>query len=582
MARQQQHGGPDAQNDHASKNYGIGSNRLAITDPTGGHQPYRFGDSIFVALNGEIYNHDDLRLELQQDGIVFQDRCDGSILPYLYMKYGKDFVEHLDGMFSIAVIDLRDALPILILAVDSSGIKPLYYAYSSNTHSFGFSSEVPPLISFGIAPHTINRHKIDHYLTVRSGADGWTLLDNVYSMQPGTIISVKVGREPTSHSYVSKIKYDDKIPTTHSGVGDALRELLSWEVSRLITADANVCSVNSGGLDSSLLTALSDKVSQYRPINSFHVSCQGDWPFDERHHARSLAESLGCDHHEILIDPNKIQDLVPKMVSHLGLPNCAPHSFSTYCLFKDVAQSGFRVAITGEGSDELFCGHSRMINAITSNNDDWVSNYLDSIGPCTEHVRSTLYCKDYSTELLSGGKSAKQDLAEYIDSRSSSRSAAIRNFEQKKSLPFYILHRVETLAMASAVEVRVPFCQPRVINFSWKINPNFLISDDKRGKSPVYSAARNLIPDSIFNRPKQPFTLPVLSLMHKGSKLLDYAQDNILTSQMREEGVFDFVELEKMIKQYKDDPTRDSALTIWSLMVYSVWKTMIHNLRLHE
>jgi asparagine synthase (glutamine-hydrolysing) len=576
VERMQLHGGPDDQNSISTPQYGIGANRLAITDARGGRQPYNSIHGIYAVLNGEIYNHNELREELEKDGYMFHDKCDGTIIPALYQKYGLSFVEYLDGMFTIAVLDLRQTQPELMVFSDNLAIKPVYYCYNPQHQAVAFSTEIPALLQFDLVSNDIWIEGIDHYLTTRAISGDRTLFKNIFCLAPKSILITKLGLEPKVHEYVSRIRYDGICPKSTEEASSILKVLLSEEVKKLSKADIPVCSVNSGGLDSSLLTSLLHTASPHQ-THSFHVSCAGNLPFDERHYARELAEFYNLQHHETLVSPHDIPTLIPKMVFHLGQPNCAPHALSTYKLFECVSQNGFKVAITGEGSDELFCGHDRMIKAITSNDENWASTYLDEMSPCNEVLRQSLYTEEYKHQMDISGLPAKSQMLEKLTYGIKSRSENIRNFEQSISLASYILHRVEPLAMASAVEVRVPFCQPKIVDFSYKIDSAFLLTNGNRGKSVVYGAAEKLVPNSILERKKQPFTLPIISLMQKDTPLMNYVQDMLFSKHFLESNVFDKNSIKNLIVRQENSPSKETAFTLWALLTYSVWVEMVNS-----
>lgn len=575
VARIQLHGGPDSQNFYATPQCGIGANRLAITDLHGGAQPYNSIPGIYAVLNGEIYNHEELRKLLQDDGYIFPDRCDGTIIPALYSKYGRSFAEYIDGMFTIAILDLRKPKPELILVSDSSGIKPVYYCYNPEKYSFAFATEIPGLLQFGLVSNEIWREGIDHYLTSRAVTGNRTLLKNVYSLPPGHILKITVGEELHTYEYQSRIKYNGHIPKTSAEASEILRSLLTEEVRKLSIADTAICSVNSGGLDSSLLTSILSQHNNQK-THSFHVSCEGNWPHDERQYAKELADQYGLIHHEVFIRPEDIPTLIPKMIFHLGQPNCAPHALSTYRLFEAVSNKGFKIAMTGEGSDELFCGHDRMIRAVNSESLDWASSYLDQMSPCDETLRQSLYSQEYINEMNLHNGTAKTQLLSQLITDPDMRSETIRKFEQKNSLSYYILQRVEPLAMASAVEVRVPFCQPKIMDFSRIVKPEFLLSNNNKGKAIVYGAAKGLLPESIWNRPKQPFTLPIISLMHKGSALMNFTKDVLLSKSMMDNSIFKRNTILSIIQKQEDSPSKHYAFTLWALLTYAVWQEMLY------
>ncbi|XUK66205.1 asparagine synthase (glutamine-hydrolyzing) [Pseudomonas yamanorum] len=570
VSEAQKHGGPDAQSYVSFPNCGIGANRLAITDPSGGRQPYASIQNIYVCLNGEIYNHDDLRRELEHKGYRFNDQCDGSILPAMYVEYGPSFVEYLDGMFSIAVLDKRSDKPLLILATDCVGMKPVYYGRSPGGDSVVFSTELLALLRFGLNPARIRHDLVNQYMTVRAISDGQTFIENVSSIPPSTIVSQRQGEPLRTMRYQSRIVYGESIPKSLPEAGQALKELLAWEVNRLKIADANVCSVNSGGLDSSLITILANHRSP-QPLPSFHVSCKGNWPFDERSYARDVARISGGHHYDAVLDPDRIPDLLPQMVYHLGQPNAAPHALSAFCLFQEVGNRGYRVALTGEGADELFCGYTRMVKSISHEGSDWPTTYLDGMAPCSRETRASLFKADFLRSLSDHNEKIDREFTDELLSFTGTREKAVKTFEQNRNLCHYVLHRAEPLAMASGVEVRIPFCQPRVVDFARRLEDNINLRNAARGKAVVYEAAKGILPISVMDRPKQPFTLPITSLMHKGSRLYDFVNEAVKTKRMREDTPFDTERLSSLLTEQGSNPSRNASFALWAATVYSVW-----------
>ncbi|MFE1500016.1 asparagine synthetase B, partial [Streptomyces albidoflavus] len=168
VAALQRHGGPDATGMSQAPDWGLGSNRLAVVDLDGGEQPYGRGGPVQVVFNGEIYNHEELRRRLEALGHSLPDRCDGSVLPALYLEYGEDFTEHLDGMYALALLDTRGEVPRLLLATDHIGMKPLYYRWDAADRSLWFSSELPALLGFGGIGGRVRESALDAYLATRT------------------------------------------------------------------------------------------------------------------------------------------------------------------------------------------------------------------------------------------------------------------------------------------------------------------------------------------------------------------------------------------------------------------------------
>src|SRR5262245_54849331 len=262
-------------------------------DPAGGRQPYTLLDgAITVVFNGELYNHDELRRGLTARGYTFADRCDGSVLPALYHLYGDRFVEHLDGMFAIAVVDRR-AEPRLVLATDHIGMKPLYY--SRRGGSLYFASEIPALLAFDAVSATPWTPGLDAYLATKTPFGERTMFADIHVLPPAsTAVCDGSGFRITRRAH-------------RESTVDDLRALLRREVSRLLVADVPVATITSGGLDSSLVTAFA---AQDRPIHTFNIAYRGNWPSDERHFARAVAEHTGARYHQVEVDPARFPDLL--------------------------------------------------------------------------------------------------------------------------------------------------------------------------------------------------------------------------------------------------------------------------------
>ncbi|PRH76441.1 asparagine synthetase B, partial [Streptomyces solincola] len=254
VAALQRHGGPDGTGTGREPGWGLGNNRLAVVDLDGGEQPYGAGGRVRVVFNGEIYNHEELRRRLQARGHVIPDRCDGSVLPALYLEYGEDFTEQLDGMYAVAVLDGRGAVPKLLLATDHAGMKPLYLRWEAAGRSLRFSSELPALLGFGGVGGRMRESALDAYLATRTPFGTGTVYEDVEVLEPGTTWVCELGGVPRTRRRAAEVEALGGGGDGH--VAGRLRELLREEVGRLLVADVPVALITSGGLDSSLVTAL--------------------------------------------------------------------------------------------------------------------------------------------------------------------------------------------------------------------------------------------------------------------------------------------------------------------------------------
>ncbi len=277
-------GGPDQQawasgtihHEGCEYHWVLGNNRLAITDLAGGDQPYRHESLQCMAVfNGEIYGHRALRSRLEGKH-RFVDDCDGRVVLPLYAERGLDFPSQLDGMFAIAIIDPHH--PRLVLAVDSAGIKPLYYHWDGD--ALYFASEIPALLELSGCPRELRPEGIDAYLTGRAIYGIQTIFRDIQRLPPGSVMTVEPGHSPRIFPYAIEPLYDEIRPVGDFAADAAsLRQLLEEEVRSLLIADVPVATMNSGGLDSSIIAALA---ARHHPgIHSFHIRYKGNWPSDE-------------------------------------------------------------------------------------------------------------------------------------------------------------------------------------------------------------------------------------------------------------------------------------------------------------
>jgi asparagine synthase (glutamine-hydrolysing) len=560
----QWHGGPDARFSAVGDGWALGNNRLAIIDLDGGTQPYRLGHDVQAVFNGEIYNHAELRCDLHAAGYSFDDHCDGNVIPALYHKHGLNFVDHLDGMYAIAVLDLR-AEPKLVLATDDAGMKPLYYHENPTLRELYFSSELPALLSVPDVRWGQWDVGLDNYLTTKTPFGERTMLDGVRVLpRAATAVymrstGLKISRR--TQSALPRGEGED-LAEASSRVRGALRA----ETHRLALADVPISTITSGGLDSSLVTALlAEKVPN---VHAFNIAYTGDWPFDEKKYAREVAARCGATYHQIEADPATFPDLLGEVVWHLGQPNADPITLSTYLLFQGVHDAGFKVTLSGDAADEIFGGYGRIRDALLGD-EDWPSRYVDALAAVPAALRHQLYSDDYRDLLWRQGTEARR-IERRLRSAGPDRLAAITEFEVDERLPAYHLRRVDHLSMAHSVEVRLPFCQRAVTRLARRLPTDHRVRGQEV-KRALYAAAGGLVPDSVLNRPKQPFTLPITAMLATGQPLLDYARDVLSGPSLAHGGQLDPKAVNGLFDEQAAQSNDTSALAIWSLLIHRIW-----------
>jgi asparagine synthase (glutamine-hydrolysing) len=563
----QRHGGPDARSHVRGPGWALGSNRLAIMDVAGGCQPYDLGGVIKVVFNGELYNHAELRRELTAKGYRFSDRCDGSILPALYAEHGAAFAERLDGMYAIAVMDLRDE-PRLVLATDELGMKPLYYQWDAASGQLHFASEIPALLAFPGVDRTPWLHGLDAYLATKTLFGERTMFERIRVLPPRAtvVLSRHDGLRITTRQTRPEAAGEDDADLAASGL--QLRDLLRAEVGRLLRADVPVSAITSGGLDSSLVSALAAEIVP--ELHTFNIAYRGRWPHDEREFARVAAAHAGTHHHQVEVDPAEFPELLPDVVWHMGQPNADPITVSTHALFSAVHDAGFKVALTGDGADELFGGYDRLKTAMAvPAGGDWVTGYVEALAAVPRALREELYTSEYRHYLAVQGSAADRLADTLADSRRP-RLDALSELEIEQRLPAYHLRRVDHLSMAHSVEVRLTFCQPQVARFAQAL-PAHLRVHGNEVKRVLYRAAEGLLPDAVLRRPKQPFTLPIVAMLQPGQPLFDYAREVLATVNLRRHAMIEPAAVDRLVREQAARPSDRAALAIWSLLIFELW-----------
>jgi len=560
------HGGPDEQGATVHKEAFLGNCRLAIMDPNNGSQPYKLGNKIEVVFNGEIYNHNELRKSLMSKGYTFENNCDGAILPALYREYGQDFVSHLDGMFAIAVLDRRES-PKLTVAVDHLGMKPLYYSWDSQKNQLTFASEIPALVSLNGQNPSLWLPGVDEYLTTKVVTGEHTMYKGINVLTPQTILTLNSGDTPKIRKW-ARPETDFSVGTEMDKSSSDLRDLLTNEVSSLLCADVPLATINSGGLDSSLVSALS--VHCGYKTTAFHLGYSGDWPSDERHFAHQVTERLGIHQKDIMLSPSDFPDILPEVVRHMGQPYACPNNLSTYGLFRGVSEAGFKVVLSGDGADEMFGGYSR-INQL-SQNPQGVEGYINAMGILTPSEREELYSKEYLAYVRDRKPAAQRLMSEFQEMKGDTMLEKALEFERTVRLPAYHLRRVDHLSMAHSVEVRVPFCQKNILDFARRTPSDLLVGNDGV-KKVLYAAGKPHLPDAIINRPKQPFTLPVGAMFRGSGALSSFSKDVLSADTLNSVGLFNPQAVDKLFAREQICTTGKAAEALWALTIFHLWAT---------
>ena len=356
MHRAIDHRGPDGLGEHMASGVALGHRRLSIIDIAGGRQPLSNEDgSVWVAFNGEIYNHQGLADRLKQLGHRFRTRSDTEVLVHAYEEYGVDFVQQLNGMFAFAIHDRRRDR--VILGRDHLGIKPLFYSVTDEGLFFG--SEIKTLLAARRGTPEIDRDALQEYLIFRYTAGQRTLFRGIHRLPPG-----HVGVWADGALTVRRFWTINDVATRDAGsMSDAAGHLdaaLERSVESQLMSDVPLGTFCSGGVDSGLVTAYAARKHQ-GALHTFSVGFD-DPAWDETALARNTATRYGTVHHTVTCTAEHLVEHLPRLIWHNDEPLSHPNSVPLYVLSK-LARDHVTVVLTGEGSDELFCGYPRYLMA---------------------------------------------------------------------------------------------------------------------------------------------------------------------------------------------------------------------------
>ncbi len=522
------HRGPDDRGTYEADGVALGVRRLSIVDVAGGHQPVTSEDGrVVVVQNGELYNHLDLRRELERSGHSFRSGCDTDILPHLYEDSGPAFEERLRGKFAIAVWDGRRRSA--VVARDRLGIKPLYYARCGDLLVFG--SELKSVLASGLVSTGLDYEAIDVYLTLGFFPGGRTPLAGVRKLEPGHRLEIASGD-------VRAVRYWDfprpapaPVGRTDDETAEMLLELLDEAVEDRLMSDVPLGAMLSGGLDSSLVVALMAR-HMTEPVKTFAIGFSDEGGDNELADARFVAQTLGTDHHELELSyESDVVDL-PDLLWHLDEPVADLSALGFHALSR-MASDHVTVALSGQGADELFGGYRKHRAAAL------VGTWRRTLGPAARplgglagrlpdrfgRAPAALAAADPVERLLAtSGQldpelraelargpladiepgAAERTLRDTLGDVGDDPLPAMLYLDGRLALVDDMVHYFDRASMAHGLEVRVPFLDHRLVELCATIPAGLKI----RGRTQKYilkRAARGLVPDRIIDKRKRGF-----------------------------------------------------------------------------
>jgi asparagine synthase (glutamine-hydrolysing) len=611
MAETMSHRGPDDSGTWSSRNgrVAFGHRRLSIVDLSpAGHQPMSNEDgTVWIAYNGEIYNHEALRRELERKGHRYRSHTDTETIVHLWEEEGPACVERLQGMFGLAIWDERRRE--LFLARDRLGIKPLYYAQRPG--GFVFGSEIKALLAHPAISPELDTDAFFHYLTFVCTPAPLTMFEGIRKLAPGERMILRPDGSTESEiwwSPMSSAAAAEVSEMSEPEMQDRLLELLRGSIKKRMMADVPFGVFLSGGVDSSTNVALMSELME-EPVRTFSVGFEEHEQYNEFQYAREIARRFGTDHHEVILDPSDLETFLPDLIHHQDEPIADWVCVPLYYVAKLARDSGTIVVQVGEGSDELFHGYETYINAARFHRRFWqpfqrvpsglrraatrmATGLSRRTGRGQMHVQNLVAAADgqlpfwggaicyrgtLKERLLANGANGDQPSSYDVVSRFWEQAEAegggadllqkMTYLELKQRLAELLLMRVDKMTMATSVEARVPFLDHELVEFAMALPPETKVHNGT-GKVLLKRAVDGLIPHEIAYRRKQGFGAPVAEWFQ--GELGRRVQREIRQSSLAERGLLDYDRLDEMWSEHRSGPV-NWGFHLWNIYNVSAW-----------
>jgi asparagine synthase (glutamine-hydrolysing) len=587
------HRGPDSDGIVVDGPAGLAARRLSIIDLEGGDQPIANEDrSVHVVQNGEIYNYRQLRAELERRGHAFSTHGDTEVLVHLYEEKGTAFVEELRGMFAVALWDSRRRR--LLLARDRFGIKPLYYRVAGGMLSFG--SELKALMRQPGFSRDVDLDALEAFLAFNSIPAPLTIFTESRKLPAGHLL-IAEGGEVESRRYARPRPVQAPEVRDDSGkdLEAELRHRLRDSVRAHLVSDVPVGVLLSGGIDSSALTALAAEESSER-VNTFSIGFE-ESSFDELEQARLVADRYGTDHHELVLRPDAVE-LLPRLVEAFDEPFADSSALPTY-LVSQLAAGSVKVALSGEGGDELFGGYytyvadvlaprlgplapalAPIVRRLPSSSakasfDYKAKRFVNGarLPPLERHhAWKEIFSEDARAELLAGGGHRRSDPLDvyrerYRETDGAEPLARLQDVDLGIYLVDDLLVKTDRASMAHSLEARVPFCDQAVADLALALPRRHRVRGFAK-KRLLRRAVAPLLPRSIIQGRKQGFSIPVAAWLR--GELEPFAREVLSTETVARQGYFRPEAVTRLIDDH-GARREDLSRQIWGLLAFTLW-----------
>lgn len=596
------HRGPDDGGHYLDDRAGLAMRRLSIIDLSSGHQPIANEDqTVWIVFNGEIYNYQDIRRDLEPKGHTFVTQSDTEAIVHAYEAYGDECVNHLNGMFAFAIWDTKRRR--LLIARDRVGIKPMYYHLSP--HHLIFGSELKAILAHPETPRAMNPVALDLFLTLEYIPSPYTIFKDIHKLPPGHRLILENGRIRTEQYWNVG---ERSVPNSDAACVEELTDLIRDAVKIRLMSDVPLGAFLSGGIDSSTIVSFMAELMD-RPVDTFSIGF-GDPTYNELPYARMVAAAFGTNHREAFLEAD-ISEMAMRLVSHFDEPFGDFSIFPTF-LVSQMARQHVTVTLSGDGGDELFGGYDtyiaqNMAQRYYGRLPRWLRQkalpgLLDMVPPqpakkgtinkakrfvegaalpdAWQHTRWMMFmhgadkARLYSDAMGSAlnGYGPGTMMTQYFNEATRRDHLAQQQYVDVKTyLVDDILVKVDRMSMAASLEARVPLLDHRIVEFGLNLPPHLKMNEGQT-KVILRRIMQHRLPEAVLKKPKEGFSIPIKHWLR--TDLRPLLTDLLSPDTVRRRGYFNPETVTRWVSEHMAQQANHSH-RLWALMVFELWHQQV-------
>ena len=561
MLKKIAHRGPDGFDSVDLGDVVLGFNRLSFLDLQGGMQPFCNEDNtVYVICNGEIFNFKELTSKLTAKGHKFKTKTDTEVVVHLYEELGMDCLSQLNGQFAVAIYDTK--IKTLFLARDQIGICPLFYTIHDG--KVIFASEIKAILEYPGVPRKLNMKAVDQLMNYPGVVSPDTFFKDIYSMRAGHYLAIKQDSDIKDYEFWD-LKYSEDIEQDDKGEEyyvQTLRQLLKDSISRRLIADVPIGFYISGGLDSSIVACYIGKFL----LNSYYsFSAEiGEGELDESHFQQVVKDCVKSTHYSTKITEKEIWENLPNVIYHAESAVKESYDVAAYMLSGLVNTSPAKAVLTGQGSDEFFCGYAGYMvdlfrgmqkgqmlpEELEVNERLWGDPYFryERNHPQIRQIHKTIYSSNVLGDIdnFSAFATSPIDVKKVAGLSSQKRRSYI---DYKLRLSDHLLgEHGDRMIFSHSVEGRHPFLDKELLEFVTTIPDKYKLKGVNE-KYILKKAGEGIVPDEILKRKKFPFQAPGMSSMINKADHIPYLEESVI----KKYGVFDYAKIDELKKMYAQE-----------------------------